>query len=262
MHIVVMPTPTSPRYEPIRTFPAVSRARADLGLRNEAAKNITSSACKYPVRDKAGQYSAMSISLGTITVLLVLIRVAFKQFFSTAQSLGPDDKVILGTLALRISCTIINVQGLAAHGLGKDVWTMDPSELTTFVKFLYVMEILYLAELSLIKLSLSLFYLFIFPGAIIRRLLWGTAIFNILFGVAFVVTAVFQCSPISYYWTQYVEHSGGNCVNINVFGWANAAISVAADIWLIALPLSQVRALNLHWKKKLGVTVMFLTGAL
>ena len=240
----------------------MSRARADLGLRNEAAKNITSSACNYPVRDKAGQYRAMSISLGTITVLLVLIRVAFKQFFSTAQSLGPDDKVILGTLALRISCTIINVQGLAAHGLGKDVWTMDPSELTTFVKFLYVMEILYLAELSLIKLSLSLFYLFIFPGAIIRRLLWGTAIFNILFGVAFVVTAVFQCSPISYYWTQYVEHSGGNCVNINVFGWANAAISVAADIWLIALPLSQVRALNLHWKKKLGVTVMFLTGAL
>ncbi|KAJ6437430.1 putative AC transposase [Purpureocillium lavendulum] len=226
-----------------------------------AAKNITSSACNFPVRDKSEQYSAMSISLGTITVLLVLIRVTFKRFFSTAQTLGPDDKVILGTLALRISCTIINVQGLAAHGLGKDVWTMAPEELITFVKFLYVMEILYLAELSLIKLSLSLFYLFIFPGSIIRRLLWGTAIFNVLFGTAFVVTAIFQCGPISYYWTQYVEHSGGHCVNINVFAWANAAISVAVDIWLIALPLSQVRALNLHWKKKLGVTVMFLTGA-
>lgn len=204
----------------------------------------------------------MSISLGTITVFFVLVRVIFKRFFSTTQTLGSDDKVILGTLALRISCTIINVRGMAAHGLGKDVWKLLPEELVTFAEFLYVMEVLYLAELSLIKLSLSLFYLNIFPGATIRRLLWGTAIFNILFGVTFVTTAIFQCTPVSYFWTQYEEHSSGRCININAFGWTNAAVSVAIDIWMIAIPLSQVGSLNLHWKKKVGVIIMFLTGTL
>lgn len=204
----------------------------------------------------------MSISLGSITVILVVVRMIFKQFFSKTRTLGPDDKVILGTLAIRISCIVVNVKGLAHHGLGKDVWTLGPEELTLFSIFFYVMEISYFIELSLVKLSLSIFFLYIFPSATIRRLLFGTAVFNGLFGAAFALTAIFQCTPVSYFWTQYSRPSSGHCININVFGWINAAISIAVDIWLIAIPLSQVPALNLHWKKKLGVVIMFLMGTL
>ena len=205
----------------------------------------------------------MSIGLGAITVCLVIVRILFKLFGSATQTLGPDDKVILGTLLLRISCTIINVRGLAAHGLGKDVWMLPPNELTTFVMWLYIMEVLYLTELSLIKLSLSLFYLCIFPGTNTRRLLWCTAILNALFGVAFVITAIFQCSPIDYWWMQYADNAGsGKCININAMAWSNAAISVAIDILMIAIPLSQIPKLRLHWRKKIGVAIMFMTGTL
>lgn len=206
----------------------------------------------------------MSISLGAITVFLVIVRILFKLFASSAQSLGPDDKVILGTLILRVSCTVINVEGLAAHGLGQDVWTLPMSTLTSFAMWLYIMEVLYLTELSLIKLSLSLFYLCIFPGVNIRRLLWGTAVLNILFGAVFVITAIFQCSPISYWWTQYTDEGAGKgkCINVNAMAWSNAAISVVIDVLMIAIPLSQVRKLQLHWRKKLGVVIMFLIGAL
>lgn len=228
-----------------------------------AAKNVSATACDFPVRDRSGQYVAVSISLGTITVLFVLVRLIFKQFFGAQTGLAADDKVILGTLALRISCTIINVEGLAAHGLGKDTWTLPSHELTTFTEWLYIMEVLYLAELSLIKLSLSLFYVRIFPGTTIRRLLWATVIFNILYGATFVITAIFQCTPITYFWTQYVEdHATGKCININAFGWANAAISVALDVWMISIPLSQIPKLKLHWTKKVGVSIMFFLGAL
>lgn len=242
---------------------AASKTGTSLMHSCTAAKNITATACHAPVRDRSGQYVAVSISLGTITVLFVLVRLIFKQFFSANTGLAADDKVILGTLALRISCTIINVEGLAAHGLGKDTWTLPSHELTTFTEWLYIMEVLYLAELSLIKLSLSLFYVRIFPGTIIKRLLWGTVIFNILYGATFVITAIFQCTPINYFWTQYVEdHAVGKCININAFGWANAAISVALDIWMISIPLSQIPKLKLHWTKKFGVAIMFFLGAL
>lgn len=50
-------------------------------------------------------------------------------------------------------------------------------------------------------------------------------------------------------------------MNINASGWANAAITLASDIWLLAIPLSQIRKLRLDWKKKAGATLMFLTGA-
>jgi hypothetical protein len=45
-------------------------------------------------------------------------------------------------------------------------------------------------------------------------------------------------------------------------GWANAATSIALDIWMIGLPMSQVLKLNLHWKKKVGVGMMFSVGTL
>lgn len=226
-------------------------------------KNMTQTACDAPVRDKSHQYYTMSIVLGVLAIALVLVRVAFKQFWSSRRSLGPDDKIILLTIVLRISGTVLNVKGLADHGLGRDVWTMSVGELTTFVMWLYIMEVLYLAELSMLKLSLSAFYLCVFPGAGVRRLLWGICILNVLFGVVFVTTAIFQCTPIHYWWTQYGETPGaGHCININAMGWSNATISVLIDILMIAIPLSQITKLQLHWKKKVGVIIMFLTGTL
>ncbi|TQV94865.1 CFEM domain-containing protein [Cordyceps javanica] len=203
----------------------------------------------------------MSIILGVLAVFLVLVRLAFKQFWSLKRSLGPDDKIVMLTVVLRISCTVLNVKGLADHGLGKDVWTMSISDLSTFVRWLYIMEVLYLAELSLLKLSLSAFYLCVFPGTGIRRLLWGVFTLNVLFGVIFVTVAIFQCSPIHYWWTQYGETpEKGHCININAMGWSNAGASVLIDILMIAAPLSQITKLQLHWRKKIGVIIMFLTG--
>lgn len=231
--------------------------------RRKAIKNATSTACHAPIRDRSRQNNVMSISLGVTSILIVVVRIIFKKFFSATQTLGQDDKVIVAILVLRIACTIYGVQGLDAHGLGRDTWTLDQKQLASFVGYFYGMELFYIAEMSLIKLSLSLFYLHIFSGLAIQRLLFGTAIFNALFGIAFIIAAIFQCTPISYYWTQYLEHSTGHCVNINLIGWTNAAINVVVDIWMIALPLSQFRVLKLHWKKKaLGVVTMFLTGTL
>ncbi|KAM3550434.1 hypothetical protein ARSEF4850_008348 [Beauveria asiatica] len=219
-------------------------------------------ACGAPVRNKSRRYYTMSIVLGVVAVCLVLVRLAFKQFWSSRRALGPDDKIILLTVVLRISGTVLNVKGLADHGLGKDVWTMSVGELSTFVMWLYIMEVLYLAELSLLKLSLSAFYLCVFPGIAIRRLLWGVCITNVLFGLVFVTVAIFQCSPIHYWWTQYGEKPGeGHCININAMGWSNATISVLIDILMIAIPLSQIPKLQLHWRKRIGVVIMFLTGA-
>lgn len=228
---------------------------------HEATKNITSTACNAPIRDKSSQYSAMSISFGVITVLIGLVRIIYKKFIKATKTLSPDDWVIIIALALRIPGIIINVQGLARHGLGRDVWTVGP-ELVTFAQFFFVEEVMYFIELSLIKLALSLFFFYIFPSKLIRRLLLGTTIFNALYGGAFVIAAIFQCTPISYFWTKEFTPSNGHCINLNVFGWVHAAISIVLDVWLIAIPLSQIPALKLHWKKKVGVIIMFLVGTL
>jgi hypothetical protein len=44
--------------------------------------------------------------------------------------------------------------------------------------------------------------------------------------------------------------------------WAGAAISILIDLWMLGLPLSQVIHLQIHWKRKLAVALMFGVGAL
>lgn len=173
-----------------------------------------------------------------------------------------DDWFIVITLVVGIPSSVMTVHGLTANGLGRDIWTVSFQQITDFLHIFYAMEILYFAEVALLKLSLLFFYLRIFPGTKIRRLLWATIAFDIMFGIAFVFTGIFQCQPINYYWQQWDGEHQGKCFNLNALGWANAAISITLDLWMIGLPMSQLAHIKLHWKKKIGVALMFIVGTL
>lgn len=111
-------------------------------------------------------------------------------------------------------------------------------------------------------MSLLFFYLRIFPNKTIRLLLWATITFNGVWGVLFALLSALDCQPISYFWTYWDGEHVGTCLSINAIGWANAAISIAEDLWMLGIPLSQLKSLQLHWKKKIGVCIMFCTGTL
>ncbi|KAK8134914.1 hypothetical protein PG984_006926 [Apiospora sp. TS-2023a] len=222
-------------------------------------KNLTATGCHAPVRDKGWLYDNISIIFGTLSGAFVLMRLVSKLFIMKTD-LGFDDWAVLVTVFVGIPSTVINVHAVSPNGLGKDIWTLRDDQITNFGMWFYILEILYFTQVSLVKLSLLFFYMRIFPGRGIRRLLWSTVVFNCLFGLSFSLVAVFQCQPISFYWKKWDGDHQGTCFDINAMGWSNAAISIALDIWMLAIPLWQLRALKLHWKKKVGVAAMFIVG--
>ncbi|KHO11326.1 mannosyl phosphorylinositol ceramide synthase SUR1 [Metarhizium robertsii ARSEF 23] len=196
----------------------------------------------------------------SVTGLLVLARLVFKQYFSYQRTLKTDDWVIIVSVLVGLPCTILNTTGLTHYGLGKDVWTMQPATIAEFARYFYIQQILYIFLITSIKISLLCFYLTIFPGRTTRLLLWITVAFSASFGVVSTIVSIFQCTPIRFYWMQYVQEEDGKCLNINLLGWINGAVSVGIDVWMIGIPLSQIKKLELHWKKKIGAAIMFLTG--
>ena len=117
--------------------------------------------------------------------------------------------------------------------------------------------------MTLLKLTLLFFFLRIFPKTIIRNMLKGTIVFTIFYGLTFVIVAIFQCRPIKHYWMNWdKEHVDGHCININALAWANAIISIVLDVWMLVLPLCEVFRLQLSWRKKISVAIMFLVGTL
>lgn len=247
-----------------RPFHQVARSWLIFHPNTSVSKNLTSTICAEPIRDQRLGFKLVNFLLGGVACGLVFMRVIYKQWFSASKKLSADDWIVFAAIQIGIASAMLQVFFLAPSGLGTDIWTLDIPTLVDFGHYFYVMEILYLTLVTLIKLSLSLFYLHIFPGANIRRLLWITVAFHIVCGIAFVMKTVLQCSPISYNWTKYSgdPEKTGHCIDINASGWANGAIGVVADVWLFALPLTQVRKLKLHWKKKVGAVIMFLTGGM
>ncbi|KAF2731278.1 hypothetical protein EJ04DRAFT_545296 [Polyplosphaeria fusca] len=222
-------------------------------------KNITMTTCNAPIRDRSSEGKLVNITLGVISACCVLLRIVYK-LLVTRQELGWDDIFIVITLIVGIPQTILTDRGTLANGMGRDIWTLPFDQITDFVRYFYVMEILYFLIVAVLKLSYLFFYQRIFPGRPVRRVILATIIFDVLFGVAFVIAGIFQCRPISFYWTNWDGEHKGKCIDINALGWANAAISITLDFWMLAIPLSQLLHLKLAWKKKIGVAMMFCVG--
>jgi hypothetical protein len=197
-----------------------------------------------------------------VSAACTLLRLFFKVFESGFGGLGLDDYAVLAATVVGVPTVVIIDRGIVPNGLAKDVWTVPFDHITNFAFWLYVLEIIYFVLIAMIKLTLLFFFLRIFPKPIIRKLLWATIIFDILYGAAFAITAVFQCQPISHYWTRWDLEGSGKCVNINAFAWTNAIVSIVLDLWMLALPLYEVFQLQLSWRNKISVAMMFMVGTL
>ena len=235
-------------------------ARADRICFFVVTKNVTQTLCGAPIRDRSQSLITSDIILGTISGVVVLIRIVFKLW--THLGISGDDWWIMLSIAIGIPSTIIIPQGTTANGLGKDVWTVPFDSITRFGMFFYIMELLYFVQLSVAKMSLIFFFLRIFPSPPVRKVLWATSIFIGVYCIVFLLIGAFQCRPIDFYWTKWDNEHEGTCLDLNAIVWSNAAISIALDAWMLAIPLSQLRGLNLHWKKKIGVGMMFCVGTL
>ncbi|KAG5982710.1 hypothetical protein E4U55_001500 [Claviceps digitariae] len=221
-------------------------------------KNITSTTCGVPRRDQSRKYVSISNTFGVITALFVIQRFAYKIWANL--DLGLDDWFTLVTLVSGLPSTILNAQALTPNGIGRDIWTMTPTQITNFSKFFFIMEILYFFQVAALKLALLFFYIRIFPAVTVQRLLWGTIAFTAMYGLVFIFVASLQCRPVQYFWTKWDGEHSGSCLNVNGLAWSNAVISILLDCWMLAIPLWQLASLNLSVKRKIGVGIMFCVG--
>ncbi|ETS86240.1 hypothetical protein PFICI_00068 [Pestalotiopsis fici W106-1] len=222
-------------------------------------KNVTQTTCGAAPREARVDYLEMSVILMVFATISVWSRLIYK-FFYTTTGLRADDWFILATWVACIPSAVVNHVFLMANGLGRDIWTLAPDTLTRFAIGFWLMELLYFFESFMLKLSMIAFYLTIFPGRNVRRILLLTGLFDLLYGITFVLVPFGQCVPLSHFWNQF-QGSQGTCIDFNALAWANGSISIAIDLWLITIPIYQLRKLQLSKWKKIGVGAMFVVGS-
>lgn len=129
-------------------------------------------------------------------------------------------------------------------------------------QLLYVAEIFYMPAEALTQLSFLTFYLMIFPSQTFRLITYGLICFSVCFGISNTLVMVFQCTPVSFFWTGWTGELKGTCLDINAYSWYKAAMQIAVDLIIIALPIRPLMQSSLNTKKKVQVILMFGTGFL
>ncbi|KAH6954594.1 hypothetical protein DER45DRAFT_646342 [Fusarium avenaceum] len=222
--------------------------------------NVTSIACDFPIRDKHMDFEILAIVMGSMTVIVVALRFFSKLHYERRFRL--DDYLVVFCFVLNVANTVLCIYGLSGNGLGRDTWKVSPDTVTDFLMFLYIGQTIYASDIFVTKICVLLFYLRIFPVVSVQRVIWGTIGLCTLCMIVFDILAIAQCRPISFFWISWDQlHKGeGKCIGVNALGWAIAAASIILDVWMLAIPLSQLVQLQMKWKRKVAVGLMFTVG--
>lgn len=227
------------------------------------SRNVTTTTCGYPIRDSGYKLLIVSTVFSSVSALFVIQRFAVK-IFSPDLLLGLDDWMVLLAALIQAPLSGLACAAGISNGLGKDIWTLTPTQISDFLYYLYIWSTIYYVNIAVCKLAFLLFYLRVFPAPRVRSILWATVGFVVVWGVFFFFMNTFQCTPIRHYWRRWEQSDSydGSCLNASIIAWTNSAISIVLDLWMICIPLYQLKEVNLDWKKKLGVGLMFCVGLL
>ena len=172
-----------------------------------------------------------------------------------------------------------------ASGLGKDMWNLTPEQISTVLKVIisphpsYPNRItqktnygtqefiafipVYAFGLAAIKASFLFFYLRIFPDKKFRVHVLVALSLNVLLGFIYILINVLQCIPLDVIWNEWDKDThDAKCIDMNAVAWTHGAFNIALDVWILVLPLRQIKFLKLSWRKKLGIMLMFGVGIL
>lgn len=207
----------------------------------------------------------LSTDLGTIipAFTFVALRIYTKIFLT--HNYGWEDTASLSALTLAIGRTALDFVAVRNYQLGRHTVDVPPSLLQGEMLTEAIDGYFYMLAITLAKLSLLVFLYRIF--SIDRGFRYTSWIVGVLISVWAIISvglAMFSCRPVAAAWDLKLRMDPDTVCKpenydvINVFGFCN----ILADFALLVMPMPMLWGLQMKLAKKLGVAVVFASGAL
>lgn len=124
---------------------------------------------------------------------------------------------------------------------------------------LLALELMSISALTLIKLSVLLFYRRIFTAPSFRIPVWVAGSLVTAWGISFFFANLFQCTPVSGAWEI---NKPRHCVNSKHLVNAYQGLNIMTDVMILTMPWPMIWGLQLPRRRKAQVGGIFLLGAL
>lgn len=83
------------------------------------------------------QFNVMIVAMTCVIVVIIVTRLAYKQFFSVSKHLNPKDWTIIVAIFLGLLSVALTIFCLTTHRLSKDLWGLSSSDIVAFSRSFY-----------------------------------------------------------------------------------------------------------------------------
>ncbi|KAJ2895358.1 hypothetical protein MKZ38_006629 [Zalerion maritima] len=235
--------------------------------------------------DPTGGYAILAVLLGLSWIFFSLrmyVRIVM------LRKPGWDDLLVFLSL---VSYTIFTgfACGLVANGLGEDIdESAEDAEKFSRGSFYFLFsELFFIVGSTLLRIACAMMLLRIMlkKDKMLRYVIYGSVGLMMAYSIAFFFLTLFQCRPVSYFWTFMLEsgadghengltadHSGGTCINGNTVTGdyttmstlfvIYSLVSLICDWTLGSVPFLMLRGVQMTVRKKIIVMALLSLGIL
>ncbi|KAK2041521.1 integral membrane protein [Colletotrichum somersetense] len=206
---------------------------------------LTQDLCRaFPHESRKSEIKQVATVFASVTFPIVGLRL-LSRWVATSR-LEFDDWITIAT-SLVVGATLGCVIETADLGFGNHFWDIDPSHAEGIAKLYYSIQMLYVVIIILVKAAIVAFFARIFPRRKFQIAVYIVLAVLITHGLLFVLLIMFECTPVAAIWDRTLERK---CIDINAVTLASAILSIIEDFVILAMPISELKRLQLTRKKK------------
>ncbi|RDL31465.1 uncharacterized protein BP5553_09674 [Venustampulla echinocandica] len=185
---------------------------------------------------------------------------AFGTALQIIRKRGPEDYLAILAWALYVAYVAIAI--MCGYPVGRHQWDVKFKDMKHWMYHIHIGTMIYGAICFIIKLSILLQYIRIFSSKQRGLFFWtcNALIFlNFTFYTVCLFLEIFSCRPIAKAWNPLII---GTCLDYPTLNTISAAFSSASDFAIFLLPQPLIWKFQMSFKKRLGVSFIFLVALL
>ncbi|KIA75642.1 hypothetical protein HK57_00574 [Aspergillus ustus] len=177
------------------------------------------------------------------------------------KSFGIDDIMVIFALLLVLMFAAVSV-ALSYYGIGRHSDDVPQQDLIDMQYVAYISYCLYLWVGAVVKSSIAVFIMRVFPTPTIRKFGLGLIIFLVIFAISGELPLILQCSPVR---AAYDVNVQGDCLSpdtlfaVQVY---QGVVMIIVDIYLFILPIPTTWKLQMSKQRRLSIIGLFSIGLL
>ncbi|KIX05878.1 uncharacterized protein Z518_03851 [Rhinocladiella mackenziei CBS 650.93] len=212
-----------------------------------------------PHDSSVGEIRILNIVFIAVTSVIIIVRLIVRAF--VVKHVTVDDYLMVAAGLFDTAFSVMAIVGIR-YGLGKHIWDL-PQDVQTIertknvIQTLWTCQIMYVTALMLVKISIVVSYIRVFPTTTFRRIMYALAAAIVSVWICSILVTIFQCHPVRGAWDFTLPR---DCLPIVRFYYFTTAFSIFTDFLLCTLPLPVFSRLNLPPRQKYIVSLLFAIG--